>query len=611
MRKTAIPSVRTLAVVLLLGAGAAVPAAAQDYPRLALHGRFYGDGYPFITGGTRDGPLDPAVIAAVARYHEVTFSASPTSEYRPDLALALRAARPDIRLYAYVIAQHVWDGPSDPDSLVDYITRYRRLVRDRDGWLYNRTGARFSAANVNLAKRDMFGRYVVAEGIAELWHDAIVSTGIWDGLFLDQYCDGILWTQTAGESIDFVRAGYPNAPSFDAAWRAGTEAMATRLRTLVGSGFSLVGNCGQGTKYATFNGWMRENFPFQNGGTWYENMFREPGGYFVDEANFRAPTANYIFTATAVPSQPYSATSTRKVRFGLGSAALGSGYAIYGPGDLDAINYPYHWWWYDEYAVNLATGASDSTRAYTGWLGQPLGDPYQMIWVGTNPDAVTNPDFEADVASGWQFSNAVSATVTRDPGASAVGFSSARLTVPSPAPFEYWVSYSTTGRIAVAAGQVYSATFWAKASRGFTLPVVAGVVGAGGVATRTVVVDTVWRQYQVALVPTRSDNVQLQFYVGLLQGDLWLDDVHFQAGASSVWRRDFQNGSVLVNPATGTMNVPLEREFQRIRGFRDTFTNSGGAVTQVTVPPSDALFLIGRDLIPPGPITDLHPTPGP
>jgi len=267
MRSPRHPFARRLLVAAVLMLVSALPAAAQDYPRLALHARFYGNGYPFIDGGTRNGPLNAAVIQAAARYHEVTLGASPTSEYRPDLAAALRQAPPDVRLYAYVIAQHVWDAPNDPDSLVDYITRYRRLVRDLDGHLYNRAGGRYSPANVNLAKRDGFGRFVVAEGIVNLWQSVVLNSGLWDGMFLDQYCNGILWSQSPAESIDFVRAGYPNAAAFDAAWLAGTDTLANRLRRLAGPDFLLVGNCGQGTKYAAFNGWMRENFPAQNGGT--------------------------------------------------------------------------------------------------------------------------------------------------------------------------------------------------------------------------------------------------------------------------------------------------------------------------------------------------------
>ena len=45
--------------------------------------------------------------------------------------------------------------------------------------------------------------------------------------------------------------------------------------------------------------------------------------------------------------------------------------------------------------------------------------------------------------------------------------------------------------------------------------------------------------------------------VGGEAGDVWIDDAHFQQGATSLWRRDFQNGIVLVNPASQTLSAPL------------------------------------------------------
>ncbi|NOT33369.1 MAG: hypothetical protein HOP12_04270 [Candidatus Eisenbacteria bacterium] len=600
-----------LAVALALCVGLASPASAQDYPRLALHARLYGNGFPFIGGGTRQGPILDDVVRAAARYHELTIGASPISEYRPDLAIAFRQARPDIHLYAYVIGQDVWEGATDPDSLVDYISRYRRLVRDNDGFLYNRQGAHYSTANVNLAKRGLAGRFVVAEGIVALWRDLVLQSGLWDGIFIDQYCNSLGWSQTPSESIDFVRAGYPTFAAFDAAWLAATDTMASQLRRFAGPDFTLVGNCGQGTKYTTFNGWMRENFPFQNGGTWFENMFRTPGGYLTDETRFRAPRHGYNFSATSSSSTPYSAANTRKLRFGLGSTALGSGLHILGPGDLDALNYPYHWWWFDEYAVNLGTGLADSSQAHTGWLGQPLADAYQMVWVGTNPELVANHDFESDLSS-WSLSSvAVPASVTRDASTAATGLSSAHITAPVRGSVSYSVIFTATPQNFVTQGQLYSATFWAKASRPDTISVVASAQPTGLVALRDVAVTSEWRQYQVALVPSMSSQTHLQFYLGFLEGELWIDDVHFQAGASSMWRRDFQNGTVLVNPATGPMTVPLGRQFRKIFGLHDPLTNDGSFVTQVTVPPSDALFLIGSDTTPPAAISDMRPVNDP
>ncbi len=588
---------------------AAPPAHAQDYPRLGLHIRLFQNGYPFITGGTVDGPLDTSVLDALARYHEVTFAASPTSEYRPDIVQALRARRPDIHVIGYVMAELIYDGPDAADSTVNLPTRIRHLVRDDDGWLYDRAGQPYSFVNINFAKRDLSGRYSVAEDLATLYAQAVVATGIWDGMFFDYFCDGVLWSQTSAESIDVVRAGYPDAATFDAAWKAGTEAFANRLRALAGPDFVLIGNCGQGTKYASFNGWMRENFPNQNGGTWDANMFGDPGGYMVDETRFRPPTHGYNFTAWQAPQDPYSVTNLRKVRYGLGSSALGSGYGIFAPSDLDVVNYPFEYWWYDEYAVDLTTARSDSATAHTGWLGQPLGPAYQMVWVGTNPDAVSNPGFETDVTSGWNFGAFVPATLARDTTNAADGAACAHITIPTAGPQPYYVTYATTGTLAVSAGQPYSATFWARASAPSTITVAAGLQGGSLAASRGVAIDATWRRYQIVLTPTTSQSAQLQFYLAAQAGEVWLDDVHFQAGTTSLWRRDFQNGAVLVNPAVTAMTVPLGRPYRHILGMRDPLTNDGATVTQQTVPPGDARFLIGSDVTPPAGVTDLHPTP--
>jgi hypothetical protein len=601
---------RSLLLIAALWLGYASSAAAAGYPRLGLYGGIRGIGYPYIEGGHRMGPLDEATCDSVARFDQVILDASPISEYRPDVVAALRARNADISVLAYVNAGAIWLAVQ-PDSTVHYPTRFRRLVRDLDGFLYNRAGNHYSDYNVNFAKRDGFGRYVVAEGLADLFHDAIVSTGIWDGMFFDLLCDGISWTQTAAESIDFQRAGYPTFAAFAAGYQAGGEVLANRVRSLAGPTFLMVGNCGQGTKYVSFNGWMRENFPFQNGGTWDENMFRAPGGYFTDEARFRAPRHNYLFTAAEPPSAPYTAYNARKVRFGLGSASLGGGYGAFGFSTRDVSQFNYSGWWYDEYAVDLATGRSSQRIADTGWLGQPVGSPYQMIWLGTGPDASTNPGFETDVTSGWTFAASVPATRTRDAGTAAVGNASVRINVPTAAQFEWSVNMNTVGTLNVVNGRAYAATFWAKASALRTLPVVMGVAGAGEVARRTVDLTTTWRRYQAVLVPRATGVGTLSFFLSGAAGDVWLDDVHMQEGVTNLWRRDFQNGIVLVNPGPSGLTVDLGGTFRRIAGVVDPVTNDGLPGALVTVGPSDARFMLGTgaDAAPPARILDLRQVP--
>jgi hypothetical protein len=149
-------------------------------------------------------------------------------------------------------------------------------------------------------------------------------------------------------------------------------------------------------------------------------------------------------------------------------------------------------------------------------------------------------------------------------------------------------------------------TLWAKASTPRTLTVNAALP-VGGLASSPLAIDTTWRQYQIAFRPASSGTVNLKLYLSDAAGDVWLDDLHLQAGATTLYRRDFQNGVVLVNPSSEDLTVSLEREYRKILGRVDPATNDGSLVTQATVPASDALFLIGDDQIPPSTVGDLLP----
>ena len=588
-----------------------VSGAAGGYPRLGLYGSIMGDGYPYLLP---NGSLDTTTIAQVARYDEVILDINPITPYRPDVLAALRARNPNIRLLAYVLGHDIWNA-ADPDSLNHYPTRYRRLVRDAGGFLYNSvTGTYYPGVSVNLAKRDLTGRFVVAEGLADLIHEVAVQSGLWDGVFFDVFCHSITWSQDASQRIDYARAGYASLASFDAAWQAATDTLANRMRRLSGGGPILVGNCAGSAHTGTFNGWMRENFPLQGGGTWYENMLTDPQGYFADERDFAQPAHNYLFSAMqGLDGNQYSAENTRKVRFGLASAALGEGYGVFGPSDRVATTAPYHSYWYDEYAVDLSNGRSSTDRSHTGWLGQPLGPAYQMIWAGTNPDAVSNPGFETSVATGWSFGTfaPAAATLIRDNTTAAVGASSAKVTVTASSTVGWHVNLTTVNSLAVYPWLQYSATFWAKASSPRTLLVVVSNPSGGSVATRSMTVDTQWRQYQVVLQPSASVSSKLAFYLGEQVGDVWFDDVHFQQGATNLYRRDFQNGIVLVNPSSQSLLVPLGGTFQRILGLVAAGINDGATITSATVNTSDALFLLtpNTDTVPPAAVNDMRPGP--
>jgi hypothetical protein len=58
-----------------------------------------------------------------------------------------------------------------------------------------------------------------------------------------------------------------------------------------------------------------------------------------------------------------------------------------------------------------------------------------------------------------------------------------------------------------------------------------------------------------------------------------------------VWRRDFQNGVVLVNPTAAARTVALEPGLARLAGKQDPATNDGTAASEVTLAPKEGIVL--------------------
>jgi len=86
-------------------------------------------------------------------------------------------------------------------------------------------------------------------------------------------------------------------------------------------------------------------------------------------------------------------------------------------------------------------------------------------------------------------------------------------------------------------------------------------------------------------------------------GVVWFDELDTKLGVGStpptsawqkgVWRRDFDNGIVLVNPkGNGPQTVTLESPFIKIHGAQDPVTNNGQTVTTVTLKDRDGIILL-------------------
>ncbi len=594
-------------------------------------------------------PLNAAELDMIARYPMGVFAPTPLSDGRPDIIPALRARNPNMKIFAYVVGHDMWcpqDGNGNNSYPAGYFYRDYYLgvnnnnlscTTTSDHWLWNQDGTR-SGYDVNLAHRvDLGGgnyKYDVAENIADAIYSHAKASKNFDGIFIDIFCPGYLWAENGSNPWDYARAGYPDRAAFDAGWLAGHQAEAERLRAdAIADGhpdYPIAANCAQApsSEFPVINGWMREAFPAQNGGTFYSNMTAYPWGFYNQDYMMRAPQYNYVFTAAAPSTTPYTILNQQKMRFGLGAATMGNGYHAFEDSIAAFSTDNYAQFWYDEYGVdttvpqnNSEWGKAKSGPAYSGWLGQPMGDMYNLIlptFTNAADKLTTNQSFETTGSSpsnivGWNVGanggsvvTAVRDTTTAAPGA---GSASAHFQITQIGSTPANVILGPTATFPITANQQYSVTFWAKASSVRSTEI---VVANGPWPAPSVVLSTEWKRYQMQVKPTVSTNSGYFYFVlGYETGDIWIDDVHVQAGASSVMRRDFEHGSVILNPTDTQQVVTLEKPYRKILGTVNPTLNDGSLVSSVTISGTgggvagDAVFLLSVDGTPPSAVGDL------
>jgi len=82
----------------------------------------------------------------------------------------------------------------------------------------------------------------------------------------------------------------------------------------------------------------------------------------------------------------------------------------------------------------------------------------------------------------------------------------------------------------------------------------------------------------------------------------WFDEYDHKLGSAlsappaaawkaGIWRRDFQNGVVLVNPGAESRRVTIEPGLRRLAGKQDAAVNNGSAVGELTLGPRDGIVL--------------------
>jgi hypothetical protein len=396
----------------------------------------------------------------------------------------------------------------------------------------------------------------------------------YDGIYWDRLYNAISWL--LGPDIDGDGDGQPDDPqTLDAAYRFGVLFYLTRVRAALPQAILMANDAP--LEYAS---WL-------NGRAYEWQMASllddiKPDLHWPDlSADYQAwsaipskPNTTMLAGATdplyqakypssqAVPAAVAAEASSayRRMRFGLATALMGNGmYAFdYGPYGLTQP------WWYDEYGAPAVPGLVPSQNLPPrGYLGQPVGAPQLLAGKLTTPAQTVNGTFDNGL-TGWSLwvpdDNPARAELTLDPAGGVNGTGAAHIVVGAAAD-QTAVEFRQSG-LATLADQSYTLSFWARSSITRTLLINIkknpdgenyGFFGLHATVTPT------WQHLYLSDVMTvTAADGKLEFLMGDQPGDVWLDEIQFQAGAVGVWARPFENGLAVANSAqtAQTINVP-------------------------------------------------------
>ncbi len=516
-----------------------VAAPGGDFPRIGS-----------IWGGAYVDATQPAQAAKIQLY------LSPGMTH--DQVTALRAAEPG--MIALLGADATYTGPwlTFPDDYYLKDIHGNKIQIALNGvYLLNLTMPKVAQALAN----DTY-QLLIARGLVE------------DGVFLDNVFTTISWigTDVYGNPVQICTTGdgVPDDPvTLDAKWRAGVLLAINTLRSLVPWGYLSAHpqHPNDAQILPLFNGSsqvfeavdVREG-QMSFGDYWqdYQNWFLQGLSPELEQIQSGPPNIiSYGYGYEPMQALPASSISFAQtfypnMRFGLATALMNDGFFTYDLGDTQCcVN-----WWYDEYDFHL---------------GQPLG-PAVRVGSAPGPHLLTNAGFENGL-SGWSFfvddDGQASATVTLDNSAAAEGNTSAHIDVASADSYSWQANLYQTSLPVVTATN-YQVQFWARsdAPRLITVDCESGNSPYTNYGLDSQVwLDTTWRLITLTFVSSATaGDGQLQFDVGDVAGNVWIDGVELFEQAPDVFRRDFSDGVAVLNGTLGWQTVTLEPGFQRFKG---------------------------------------------
>ena len=328
--------------------------------------------YPRLANFYLYSPIKDSEASMFAQWDVLIFHMLATQNSAEQIK-KIRELNPDIKILAYLASQEFpieyyqqWDAKSN-----GLLHQELAGITD-DMWLRDEDGDHVMFWSTNWMTNITNTNWT--EYLSDFVVDKLLSTGLYDGVFYDNSWYNVSWVN--GGAIDADRNGKnDNKNTLDAAWRAGMTRLFQLTRAKAGKPIMIIGNGDQGY-YGDINGIYFENFSTNSYISWEEKMRL----YNLSQNTSVAPQAAIIGNTSADSSK--AKTDYQKMRFGLTSALLGSGYFAYDAGSYSHAEK----WWYDEYDVNLGEAMSDAV-SQTGTSGY-----YKDVWKRefTNGVAVVN-----------------------------------------------------------------------------------------------------------------------------------------------------------------------------------------------------------------------------
>jgi hypothetical protein len=443
--------------------------------------------------------------------------------------------------------------------------------------------------------------------------DTVMASGTWDGIFFDNLFDRFGSHDPALLDYDINRNGLRDETpaSLHEIYRSASRNVLQQIRAEVGDLELVMGNtgCSPAISLSPYvNGYLFECWDE----AWLAYWHTEPSEagwkraldeYFAMQANAVPPRINVIEGcgrgSSFTPDRSYLEPTEEDIqahRFTLGTALLGDGFYEY---DLfDSRSAPY---WFDEYTVDR-NGVAVEDRQQKGYLGLALGNAVELTTTAT---LVWEQDFETGVlppemwaGSGVYVSQAASDVIS--------GTSSLVIDNPDHTQMAYVWTGTDPSKVVLAPGETYMVGFDWKILETLDGYVETGIGGSGGGPDPYRLPGKVTGDVGKARFPLTllsGSNFSIGFTLGEGGGKVAIDSIRVTQGGAGPWRRDFENGFVLVNPLNrpyifdaselvGSLN---RTGIKRILGTQAPAVNNGQPVTDtLTLQPFDAIILLAN-----------------